>query len=60
MAEESNPPSGGVIENCDQLKSEVSATKDNEVGKQKYLIKRAVELGCMEHIPDNWGVDLDG
>jgi len=47
-------------EDCEQLKTAVAKTGDNEKGRQQLLIKRSIELGCIEHIPDNWGVEIDG
>jgi len=45
---------------CDELKVAIDATEDNEKGRQQYLIKRAVELGCVEHVPDDWEVSSNG
>lgn len=53
MSEEKTP------ENCDELKSAVSATQDSDKGRQRLLIKKSVELGCVEHIPDSWTVEID-
>jgi hypothetical protein len=27
---------------------------------KQYLIKRAVDLGCVDKIPDDWGVGVNG
>lgn len=45
---------------CDSLKTTIQKTGDEEQGRQQYLVKRAIELGCVEHIPDHWGVETDG
>jgi hypothetical protein len=45
-------------QNCDDLKTAIAATKDDEKGRQQYLVKRSVELGCIEHIPDDWEVEV--
>lgn len=45
---------------CESLKTAIQNTSDNEAGRQQYLVKRAIELGCVEHIPDHWGVETDG
>lgn len=45
---------------CEEVKAAVAKTDENEKGRQQLLIKRSVELGCVEHIPDEWGVDVDG
>jgi hypothetical protein len=47
-------------DNCEELKEAIHKTGDEEKGRQQYLIKRAVELGCVEHIPDDWEVKIDG
>lgn len=49
-----------VPENCDELKAAVAATSESEKGKQQILIRRAIELGCVENIPDEWEVNVDG
>lgn len=52
MAEERVP------ENCDELKSAVSVTEDSDKGRQRLLIKKSIEFGCVEHIPESWEVDI--
>lgn len=47
-------------QDCEQLKTAIQKTGDNEKGRQQYLIKRSIELGCVEHIPDHWGVEVSG
>lgn len=47
-------------QSCEEIKAAVAKTDENEKGRQQLLIKRSVELGCVEHIPDDWGVDVDG
>lgn len=47
-------------QDCEQLKAAIQKTSDQEKGRQKLLMKRSVELGCVEHIPDHWGVEIDG
>jgi len=47
------------IESCDQLKDAVADTELNERGKQRELIGRAIELGCVEIIPEEWGVEVN-
>ena len=53
MAEDEKLP-----ENCDALKSAVSATKEGDKGRQRVLIKRSIELGCVGHIPESWEVEI--
>jgi hypothetical protein len=52
VVEESEP------KDCEQLKTAIAKTEQEEKGRQEYLIKRSVELGCVEHIPDDWSVDI--
>lgn len=47
-------------ENCDEMKTAISKTEDTDKARQRLLIKHSVELGCVEHIPDNWEVDVNG
>lgn len=51
--------SDSEIKTCDELKNKVADVDIEERGKQRELIGRAIELGCIEHIPDEWGVDID-
>jgi hypothetical protein len=46
------------VTSCDELKTAVAATKDEERGRQRVLIKKSIELGCVEHIPESWEVDI--
>ena len=46
------------ITDCAQLKAEVAKTEDGDKGKQRALISKALELGCVEHIPDDWGIEV--
>lgn len=63
-----NPSTGGSTQSegesepqdCDQLKAAIEKTKEGEKGRQQYLVKRSVELGCVEHIPDDWEVEVHG
>lgn len=48
------------IKNCDDVKAAVA--KYNSEGKsdpneERYIIDRAVSLGCTEHIPDEWSIE---
>jgi len=53
---ETNPDQ--IPENCDDLKAAVKNTADVDKARQRVLIKKSVELGCVEHIPDDWEVEL--
>lgn len=44
------------IQNCDQLKAQISKAETRE--EQRACIARALELGCVEHIPDDWGIEV--
>lgn len=46
------------VTNCDELKAEVAKTESHEKGKQRALIVRALEIGCVDHIPDDWGIGV--
>jgi len=51
---ESNP------QNCDELKTAIAKTGEGEKGRQQFLVKRSIELGCVEHVPDDWEVEIHG
>lgn len=53
MTEEKDP------QNCDELRAAIAATGENDHKRQQYLIKKSVELECVEHIPDDWSVDVN-
>lgn len=44
------------IENCEQLRAAIKA-HDGDRDRQRYLLKRAIDLGCVEDIPDEWGIE---
>lgn len=47
------------IKSCDDVAAavkKVRAGKESDPGEERYIIKKAVELGCTEHIPDDWGL----
>jgi hypothetical protein len=48
------------INNCEELRSAIQSWDGKDKGRQRYLLKRAIDLGCVEHVPDDWGVKVDG
>lgn len=47
------------IKSCDDVQNAVKAykaSKESDPAEERYIIKKAVELGCSEHIPDDWGL----
>jgi len=46
------------VETCDELKAEIP--KAESARHKQYLIGRSVDLGCVEHIPDDWAVEVNG
>ena len=44
---------------CEALKVAVAKTGEKEIGRQQLLVKRSVELGCVEHIPDDWELKIE-
>lgn len=43
------------IHDCAELKTACEQAGDSPPPKERRrLIKRAVELGCTEHVPDSW------
>jgi hypothetical protein len=56
VTQETASESHSEPQDCAQLKTAIEQTKENEQGRQQYLVKRAVELGCTEHIPDDWEI----
>lgn len=50
------------IEDCDGLKTaidEYNAKGEHNQAEQAALLKRSIDLGCVDHIPDDWGVDVE-
>lgn len=47
------------INDCDELKAAIDKHEPGNAGEQRALIKRSIELGCVEHIPDDWGVEVE-
>lgn len=46
---------GEEIQDCDSLKAACEQAGDSPPPRERRrLIKRAVELGCTEHVPDSW------
>lgn len=49
------------VQNCDQLSSAVATEAKSDTPSpetRKELIAKALELGCVEHIPDDWGIEV--
>ena len=46
------------INDCDELRTAVEECKNkpHDDNWERYLINRSVQLGCTEHIPDDWGI----
>lgn len=58
---EPGPPAGEQLpKTCDEMKAAIGKTGDDDKARQRLLIKQSVELGCVEHIPDSWEVDVNG
>lgn len=55
---ESSPASERLPEDCDELKTAVAATEESDRGRQRVLIKKSIELGCVDNIPESWEVDI--
>lgn len=48
------------LHNCDDVKQAVAKCQrenPNDQGEQRAIIRQAVDLGCTEHIPDDWGLE---
>jgi hypothetical protein len=37
---------------------EYESSETRDPAERRYIIRRAIELGCTENIPDKWEVDL--
>lgn len=60
MTDQTQSDSEFEPENCQELESAVAKTGENDKGRQQYLVKRSIELGCVDKIPDNWEVSING
>lgn len=47
------------VETPEELKAAVAANPTSHE-ERAYLIKRAIELDCVDEIPESWGVDVKG
>lgn len=59
---EALPDGSYPTRDCEELKHAVEAY-GRETGSKpelkRYLIRRSVALGCTEHIPDDWELEVD-
>lgn len=46
------------VQTCDDIKAQV-AKAPTELRRRQYLIKKAIDFGCSQHIPDEWEVDIN-
>lgn len=44
------------INDCDGVKAAVAQA--SSPAEERAIIARALELGCVEHIPDDWGIEV--
>lgn len=58
---EALPDGSYPIRDCDEVKTAVQAygreTGSKEV-LRRHIVRRAIALGCTEHVPDEWSVDV--
>lgn len=47
-----------AIEDCDGVKEAVKLDGTEHQYQRQYVIRRAVELGCTEYIPDDWEIEV--
>lgn len=47
------------ISSCDELKAAIDKHDPGNKAEERALIKKSIELGCVEHIPDEWGVEVE-
>jgi hypothetical protein len=48
------------IETCDEIKTAVQKDGTEHGYRREYVIRRAIELGCTENIPDDWEIEVSG
>lgn len=44
------------INDCNGVKAAVAQASSPD--EERAIIARALELGCVEHIPDDWGIEV--
>lgn len=59
MAEESARPREFSIENCDDVRSAVAKHEEWDKAEERLIIKKAIDLGCVDAIPDDWAVEVE-
>jgi hypothetical protein len=48
------------VDDCAALKTAVQECgKDGSRARRRYLIKRSIELGCPDNIPDDWELEIE-
>ncbi len=50
--------SDSAIQSCDDIKAKVAENPEDEQTRS-LLVKRAIDLGCVEHIPDDWTFEVE-
>lgn len=46
------------VQTCEEIKAQV-AKSPTSVRERQYLIKKAIDLGCTQHIPEDWEVEIN-
>lgn len=54
-----DPAFEGELKTRQDIERAVLHTKPDETGKKRLLIKKSIDIGCPDVIPDDWEVELD-
>ncbi len=50
--------SDSAIQSCEDIRAKVAENPEDEQTRS-LLVKRAIDLGCVEHIPDDWTFEVE-
>ena len=45
---------------CDQLRQYIKECDPKDKDRQRWLLHKCIECGCVDDIPDDWGVEVNG
>jgi hypothetical protein len=52
-------PESVEIKDCESLRAAIAKAEPGNVGHQRLLIKKSIDLGCVDDIPDDWTVEVE-
>lgn len=53
-----DPTGGKEITDCQQLREAIARTDPSNESHKRFLTKKAIDLGCVKDIPDEWTMEV--